>query len=325
MYNSHLLKIAIIVHVFTTSVIAQESLIGQAAPELGIEKFLQAPEGEKSLSALKGNVVVLEFWATWCAPCIAAIPHLNQLNEEFRDKPVRFISVTREGEDVVAPFLKKKEMKSWIGLDTDRSVFKAYGIRRIPRTFVIDQKGTIAASFHPTELSSDLLEKALRGKKVEIELPELPKPTELISNFAGTEKLDMRNVHWGMTVEELKKAEDWKLLPGRRGTITGPYGSFKSLRYAGTLSGLNIDLSYKFYRDEVGTYRLRSASYSIREDPDKKAFQRFKDEFNLKYGAGRPYSRNPSNHLSWKQTEDTRLSLIWKDDRTSVLLSSPTR
>ncbi len=44
MYNAHLLKIAIIVHVFITSIIAQESLIGQTAPELGIEKFLQAPE-----------------------------------------------------------------------------------------------------------------------------------------------------------------------------------------------------------------------------------------------------------------------------------------
>ena len=118
-----------------------------------------------------------------------------------------------------------------------------------------------------------MLEKALKGEKVEIELPELPKPTELISNFAGTEKLQMHNVHWGMTVEELKKAEDWKLLPGRRGTMTAPYGQYKALRYAGTLSGLNVDLSYTFYRDEVGTYRLRRASYRIAEDPDKKPFR----------------------------------------------------
>ena len=141
MYHSHLLKIAIIVQIFATSVIAQESsvkqiavlaanvmgkesLIGQTAPELNIEKYLQAPEGEKSLSALKGKVVVLEFWATWCAPCVAEIPHLNQLNEEFRDKQVQFISVTDEGEDIIAPFLKRQEMKSWIGLDTDRSVFE---------------------------------------------------------------------------------------------------------------------------------------------------------------------------------------------------------
>ena len=122
-----------------------------------------------------------------------------------------------------------------------------------------------------------------------------------------------------MTVEELKKTEDWKLIPGRRGTMTGPYGSYKSLKYAGTLSGLNVELSYMFYRDEVGTYRLRMASYRA-TDPDKKAFQRFKDEFNLKYGAGRPSRTNPSNQLSWKQAEDTRLGLLWKDNRTSITM-----
>ena len=192
MYNSYLLKIAIIIPLLATSVIAQEisvekakevlvmnvmgsqHLIGQTAPELNIEKYLQAPEGEKSLSALKGNVVVLEFWATWCAPCVAEIPHLNQLSEEFRDKQVQFISVTDEGEDVIAPFLKRQEMKSWIGLDTDRSAFEAYGVKGIPRTFLINQEGIIAASLHPAGLSSDMIEKVIAGKK--IERPKLPKP-----------------------------------------------------------------------------------------------------------------------------------------------------
>jgi len=180
-----------IVQIFATSVIAQEissekakvlimnvmgeqSLIGQTAPELDIEKYLQAPEGEKSLSALKGKVVVLEFWATWCAPCVAEIPHLNQLSEAFRDKQVQFISVTDEGEDVIAPFLKRQEMKSWIGLDTDRSVFEAYGVRGIPRTFLINQEGIIAASLHPVGLSSDIIKKVIAGEK--IERPKLPKP-----------------------------------------------------------------------------------------------------------------------------------------------------
>lgn len=191
MYHAHLLKIAIIVQIFVTSVIAQEtsvekakvlvmnimgeqSLIGQTAPELNIEKYLQAPEGKKRLSALKGNVVVLEFWATWCAPCVAEIPHLNQLSEEFRDKQVQFISITDEDEDVIVPFLKRQEMKSWIGLDTDRSAFEAYGVKGIPRTFLIDQKGIIAASLHPVGLSSDIIEKVIAGEK--IERPKLSKP-----------------------------------------------------------------------------------------------------------------------------------------------------
>ena len=65
-------------------------------------------------------------------------------------------------------------MKSWIGLDTDRSVFEAYGVRGIPRTFLINQEGIIAASLHPAGLSSDMIEKVIAGEK--IERPKLPKP-----------------------------------------------------------------------------------------------------------------------------------------------------
>ena len=65
------------------------------------------------------------------------------------------------------------EMKSWIGLDTDRSVFEAYDVRGIPRTFLINQEGIIAAALHPVGLSSDMIKKVIAGKK--IELPKLPK------------------------------------------------------------------------------------------------------------------------------------------------------
>jgi thiol-disulfide isomerase/thioredoxin len=56
---------------------------------------------------LAGTAVVLDFWATWCGPCIKAIPHLNQLVDEFAGRPVRFISVTYEKEEVVRPVLAK--------------------------------------------------------------------------------------------------------------------------------------------------------------------------------------------------------------------------
>ena len=96
---------------------AEGPQVGEPAPAIELEGLLHAPEGD-----LKGNVVVLEFWATWCGPCIAAIPHLNALTEEFKGKPVRFISVTDEDETKVRKFLEKRTMSSWIGLDTDRSM-----------------------------------------------------------------------------------------------------------------------------------------------------------------------------------------------------------
>ena len=140
---------------------------GSPAPELGLKKILQAPEGTKSdLASLKGKVVVLEFWATWCALCIAQQPHLNELIEKFGDKPVQFISITNEDESKVASFLRRRTLKGWVGLDTDRSVQKAYDAFGLPKAVVVDQQGRIASVLNPRDLTEILLDQLIRGTYV---------------------------------------------------------------------------------------------------------------------------------------------------------------
>src|SRR5713101_5460785 len=69
-------------------------VIGNAAPAIKLEKLLQAPPNASTdWEKLKGKVVVLDFWATWCTPCVAGIPHLNQLAAEFSGQPVVFIGI----------------------------------------------------------------------------------------------------------------------------------------------------------------------------------------------------------------------------------------
>jgi uncharacterized protein (TIGR03435 family) len=146
-----------------------EPKVGEKPPPLGLEKLLEAPAGAKaSWAALKGKVVVLEFWATWCGPCVAAIPHLNELADEFKEKPVQFIAITDEDEEIIGAFLKKKPIHAWIGLDTAKSMFKDYRITGIPHTVVVDQQGKIAAITHPTMLTRQHLKDVLAGKKLSL-------------------------------------------------------------------------------------------------------------------------------------------------------------
>src|SRR5260370_24026849 len=68
---------------------------GKPAPPLTLDQVLQAPAGTAvTWEGLRGTAIVLEFWATWCSGCRAQISHLNHLAENFKHRPVRFISIT---------------------------------------------------------------------------------------------------------------------------------------------------------------------------------------------------------------------------------------
>jgi uncharacterized protein (TIGR03435 family) len=143
--------------------------IGKPAPPLNIEKLLQAPtDANASWSALKGKCVVLEFWATWCAPCVAAIPHINELSKEFKDKPIVFISITDQSESVVTGFLKKRPIDAWIGLDSDKSSFRDYQIRWIPHTVLVDANGVIAGITGPEDVKPETIEALLAGRPLNL-------------------------------------------------------------------------------------------------------------------------------------------------------------
>jgi uncharacterized protein (TIGR03435 family) len=147
--------------------------IGDAAPALNLNKILEANENRAvSLKDLKGNVVVLEFWATWCVPCIPALNHFNELSEKFKGKPVRFISITDEDESKIAQFVKTQPIRTWIGFDPTRAAFDAYQANGIPHTVVVDRNGRIAAITKPENVTETVLNDLLAGKSVSLPLKE---------------------------------------------------------------------------------------------------------------------------------------------------------
>ena len=138
--------------------------VGDVAPTLKLSTWLQAPP-EAALGWPTGKVVVLEFWSTSCGPCVASIPHLNQLAEEFKDKPVQFIAVTDDPETVVQRFLKKNTYNAWIGVGSDagQSENTPYRVWAIPHTVIIDAHGRVAAITHPLGLTAGVIQSCLDG------------------------------------------------------------------------------------------------------------------------------------------------------------------
>jgi thiol-disulfide isomerase/thioredoxin len=138
---------------------------GDQAPPLGLEFVLQGPKPtEVNWEALRGTVVVLDFWGTWCAPCVAGIPHLNELASHCAKKPVQFIAVGHENPRKVTWFLQRHRIDAWIALDTDLSVYKDYAAFGIPYAVVVDQNGRVAAVLNPKDLSEAVIDAVLAGR-----------------------------------------------------------------------------------------------------------------------------------------------------------------
>ena len=116
-----------------------------AAPDF----TLQDISGKKvRLADLKGRVVMLEFWATWCPPCRAEIPAVERLHREYGDKGLTVLAITLDegGWDEVKAFIAESKI-SYTVLKGTEDVSAEYKIRLIPATFLIDKEGNIRKQY----------------------------------------------------------------------------------------------------------------------------------------------------------------------------------
>ncbi len=138
-------------------------VVGDKAPPLTIEKWVK---GEPVTGFEKGKVYVVEFWATWCGPCIAAMPHLAELQKKHADAGLTVIGVTsrdsRNTLDAVERMVQDKAdvMTYTVAWDEDRETWNAFmraaGQGGIPCSFIVNQEGRIAYIGHPLAMDATL-------------------------------------------------------------------------------------------------------------------------------------------------------------------------
>lgn len=120
---------------------------GDPMPKIDVGTVYNNDEYNVDFDDLKGYVVVVEFWATWCGPCKKTIPHLNDLHEKYADKGVVIIGISDEDDKTVRPFLKKMKMDYLVIAGSE--AMKTYGVNGIPHAFIVDTNGIVQWDGHP--------------------------------------------------------------------------------------------------------------------------------------------------------------------------------
>ncbi|MEI6206814.1 MAG: TlpA disulfide reductase family protein [Desulfuromonadales bacterium] len=97
------------------------------------------------LSELKGKVVLLNFWATWCPPCREEIPSMMKLNKALVGKPFQMVAVSMDegGKPAIESFFRESGFMLPTYLDSEGKASKAYGITGVPETFIVDKQGMV--------------------------------------------------------------------------------------------------------------------------------------------------------------------------------------
>jgi len=262
---------------------AQESKlkVGSKAPE-GLAEHLDFVQGEAVSSYSQDKVYVIEFWATWCAPCKRSIPHLTELQRDYGPRGLQIVGISDEPVETVRKFVKEKGSAMDYAVAAqkkdDTHVYqtwmKAAGQNGIPCAFVVSRKGEIVHIGNPLDPNFDRVLKLTLANRYDPELTSRVEPTIAAAraaakrrNYKEAEGLYAKAIAEGPVTLMDYSFECWRML-GEQASDDAKAKSF----ITATIDGVKDD-----------RYALIEAATYLASDPSLKK----RDLDAAKYAAGK--------------------------------------
>ena len=144
----------------------QLELMKPARARLAEDFTLPTPAGDTfRLSEQRGKVVLVNFWATWCPPCLEEMPAMERLYRQHRDGGFTLVAVSVDADSkVVAPFVTAHKFSFPVALDPSMNMANTYGVRALPSSFIVARDGTLAAlAIGPRHWDNDAAHSLIEG------------------------------------------------------------------------------------------------------------------------------------------------------------------
>ncbi len=166
--------------------------LGETVPNYTFKNILNSQETEISLKDLKGKVVILEFWATWCGSCIPAIKKLDSLQQIFKNN-IEIITISSEKKERLQNFIKSSKTTLKI-VAADTIHHETFKYRFIPHSIIIDKNGVVRAITDPEKTTKDVIKKLIENNEISLALKDdfYVNPNVVVKNINSVIKPDYR-------------------------------------------------------------------------------------------------------------------------------------
>ena len=143
--------------------------IGQPAPPLMIASTRNAPDDARfGWDDLRGRVVIVDFFATWCGGCVAAVPHANELVDAFDSSELQYLFVNNQPPEVIEQFLQEHQVRPWVLLEDMGMTSATWAPSQFPLAVMVNPEGIVVAITRPTDITEDTVRDVLAGRAIDL-------------------------------------------------------------------------------------------------------------------------------------------------------------
>ena len=163
--------------------------IGNNIPTYTLTNVINSPNSQIDISALKGKPILINFWGTWCSPCIPEMTNLSKIQKSFGEK-IQIIAVSNDSEDKLKYYVKNSKSKIWLASEPSQNLWNIFGISTAGHIALFNKDGKLTSITETHNIDSISIQNLLDNKKINFELSKgdkiLKKNEEPISLDSST-------------------------------------------------------------------------------------------------------------------------------------------